>query len=73
MLWNKPQGARASMVKRGMQPAGHEFGMLGLELLRDLQQEWLTLCFASSSLLENTVKGKPHFMIVVKKMKTAKE
>lgn len=46
--------------------------MLGLELLKDLQQEWLTLCCASSSLLENAMKEKPHFMIVVKKMKTAK-
>lgn len=55
------------MAKRGMRLAGREFGMLGLELLRDLQQEWLTLCFASNSLLENTMKGKPHFMIVVKK------
>lgn len=55
------------MVKRGMRLAGCQFGMLGLELLKDLQQEWLTLCFSSNSLLENTMKGKPHFMIVVKK------
>lgn len=42
---------------------------MGLELLRDFQQEWLTLCCASSSLLENAMKGRPYFTIIGSKKK----
>lgn len=56
-----------SVEVRGEGSLGSGKNSLGLDLLRAFQQEWLILCCASRSPLENEMKERPHFIIIRKK------